>query len=172
MTNTKWRNIAELVGIAAIVASLIFVGIETRNSTKQAALTTQALEISAYQELISNINDLNSLVIENPELGAISDKASINLDDLSLGERRSLYNFLWINWRHGDMAFFQYERGAIDEVRLWSALGPLRNRLQYSYARDHWLEAQRNFVAPYRDYVNNMIAEIGDAKLSPKAQKN
>ena len=35
------------IGFVAIVASLAFVGIETRNSTGQATLTAQALEMTA-----------------------------------------------------------------------------------------------------------------------------
>ena len=30
MTNTNWKDVAELVGIAAIVASLVFVGLQMR----------------------------------------------------------------------------------------------------------------------------------------------
>ena len=44
---TYQKDLAEAVGFVAIIASLIFVGIETRNSTKQAELNTQALEITA-----------------------------------------------------------------------------------------------------------------------------
>ena len=42
MTREKLKDILEGIGFAAIIASLIFVGIETRNSTKQAALTRVA----------------------------------------------------------------------------------------------------------------------------------
>jgi hypothetical protein len=71
MSRRQWKDLMEAVGFAAVVASLIFVGFETRSSTKQAALTAQALELSAYQQrccsgsdtaiwLFSNINAAQS----------------------------------------------------------------------------------------------------------------
>ena len=65
MTRQQWKDGIESVGIVAIIASLIFVGIETRNSTNQAILTTQALEISAYQELMTNIEEMNMLTMQS-----------------------------------------------------------------------------------------------------------
>lgn len=44
----------EGTGFVAIVASLIFVGLETRHSAMQAELNTRALQIAAYQDLINN----------------------------------------------------------------------------------------------------------------------
>ena len=58
MTRVQLKDLLEGIGFVAIIASLVFVGIETRNSTRQAVLTTQTLEISAYQELMDNISEL------------------------------------------------------------------------------------------------------------------
>ena len=44
----------EGTGFVAIVASLIFVGLETRHSAMQAELNKRALQIAAYQDLINN----------------------------------------------------------------------------------------------------------------------
>ena len=61
MKNVDWKSIAELIGIAAIVASLIFVGLQMRLEadiaevqayTESAALTTSQTEILAeYRDL-------------------------------------------------------------------------------------------------------------------------
>lgn len=71
MTRQQWKDVLESLGILAIVASLVFVGIETRNSTKQAILTTQALEITAYQDLMTNIEELNTLGMQNDAAAAV-----------------------------------------------------------------------------------------------------
>lgn len=63
MDRQRWRDIFQGIGLVAIIVSLVFVVIETRNSTNQTELNTQALEIAAYQELISNISDINALTI-------------------------------------------------------------------------------------------------------------
>jgi hypothetical protein len=54
MSRERWRDFLEAVGFLAIILSLFFVGLETRNSAKQTEINTQAMEIAAYQELMNN----------------------------------------------------------------------------------------------------------------------
>ena len=54
------------------------------------------------------------------------------------------------------MAFFQYERGAINEERLQSVLQPLK--LSDARMRRFWERNQMNFSQGYRDYINKMLA--------------
>ena len=164
MKPTNWKDIAELVGMAAIVLSLVFVGIETRNGTIQAELNTRALELAAYQQLIENIAHMNTLNIENPEIGEAIDKARGAPSELDVRERRIVASWLFLRFRHGDMAYFQYERGAIDESRLRSTLEPLIQTLDNQYARDYWNQVQGNFVQSYRAYVNQQLAQVDAAQ--------
>lgn len=68
MTRERQKDVLESIGLIAVIASLIFVGIETRNGAIQAELNTEALEMTAYQQMIDSINDMNALAIENPQL--------------------------------------------------------------------------------------------------------
>ena len=58
MKEVSWRNIAELIGIAAIVASLIFVGLQMRQTQTLAAgeafAITGATRVSVDQAIIDN----------------------------------------------------------------------------------------------------------------------
>ena len=83
MTREKWKDVLEGIGFAAIIASLIFVGIETRNSTKQAILTTRALEIAAYQDLIDNILNMNMAITQDAEVASLMYKVWRNSEQLS-----------------------------------------------------------------------------------------
>ncbi len=56
MKNTSWKDYAELIGISAIVASLIFVGLQMRQDREIALASVQA----AFMEtLIAINNDIN-----------------------------------------------------------------------------------------------------------------
>lgn len=155
MNRTGWKDIAEVVGFAAVVASLVFVGIETRNSTKQSELTAQALEISAYQALMSNIDDLNMLLIENPSLAALAAgkvwEEEDSVDSAAFQTNRMMYML----FRHGDLAYFMYERGAIDEARLESALSPVPVRSDAG--KEFWAQRKGAFSEYYRIYMDEMI---------------
>jgi hypothetical protein len=157
VTREKWKDLLEGIGFAAIVASLIFVGIETRNSTKQAALTTQAIEISAYQDLIDNIHEMNVLTLQDPEVAAFMFKVFSTSDELTDLERFRFERAAFQRFRHGDMAFFHYQRGVFNEDRLRSALKVMR--LENPRIREFWERYQWNFIPSYRDYINNLLAE-------------
>ena len=157
MTREQFKDWLEGIGFAAIIASLVFVGIETRNSTQQAILTTQTLEITAYQDLMDNISDLNSVAEENPEMAALLLKAFATTDQLSDLEQFRIDRNLFRRFRHGDMAYFQFERGIIDETRLRSTLQVLR--LSNPRVREFWERSQLYFVGSYRNYVNQLMKE-------------
>ena len=141
-----------------MIGTLVFVGIETRNGTRQAVLNTQALEIAAYQDLMDNIAEMNALAVQNPEVAALMYKATNTEKALTDLEQFRYYRALFMRFRHGDMAYFQYERGAIDEARLRSALQILD--LDKPKIREFWASRQQNFVEPYRNYINRLIDEI------------
>jgi hypothetical protein len=158
MTRQNWKDVLESFGVVAIIASLIFVGIETRNSTKQAILTTQALEIAAYQELMTNIEELNTISIQDDVTASVMAKfwgQSADLEEFR--EKRAFFLLL----RHGDMAFYMYKRGAIDENRLRSALGPIQ--FDNSLIRNYWNQYKDLFAKEYQDHVDMLIATTGQS---------
>ncbi len=125
----SWALGAEIVGGLAVVITLGIVAFELNQSTRQAELNTSALEISAYQNLIESIIGLNSLIVTDTNLARIDVQVRENPDDLTTEDIRQI-DSLYINIiRHGDLAFFQYERGAINENQLRSALGILIGNL-------------------------------------------
>lgn len=158
MTREKWKDLLEGVGFAAIVASLVFVGIETRNSTKQAVLTTQAIEISAYQDLIDNIHEMNELTLQDAEVAAFMYKVFSTSDELTDIENFRFERAAFQRIRHGDMAFFHYQRGVINEDQLRSALQIMR--LGNPRVREFWNQYQSVFIPSYRDYLNQLLVEI------------
>ncbi len=158
MIRQELKNLLEGIGMVAIIASLIFVGIETRNSTQQAILTNRALEIAAYQELMDNIAELNMVQMQDPELAGLMFKARRTPEELTDIEKFRMDRFYFLKLRHGDIAFFQYERGAIDEARLRSALEILG--LTIPEMRAFWQTSRENFVVSYRHYIDSLIEEF------------
>jgi len=156
----RLKDVLESVALIAVIASLVFVGIETRNGAIQAELNTDTLEMAAYQQLIDSINEQNALAIENPQLRNAIRKVEDGQVDLTDEEQSVFSYWLWMRIRHGDMAFFQFERGAIDELRLRSALPPMIDLLRYPYSKNLWQTRQRNLVPAFRNYVNAVLDDI------------
>lgn len=164
MTREQRKDWLEGIGFAALIASLIFVGLETRNSSKQAALTAQAIEISSYQELMNNITELNVLAVQDVEVATLLYKAFNTSEELSDVDEYRLYRNLFTRFRHGDMAYFHYERGVINEAQLLSVLEVLI--LDNPRVQEFWSEYQGYFVESYRDYVNELIEKKTTGELS------
>jgi hypothetical protein len=155
----KWALIAEIVGSVAIVLTLVVLILEVHEGAQQTALNTQSLRVSNYQDLIAQINELNLLQIEN-RFDLRSVVGATSLEDLSDEEARLVVPIMTMMFRHGDLAFYQYEQGMLTENRLESALRPLTNGLCMPLFREFWMKRFRsNFVSTYRDFVDREIRD-------------
>ena len=155
MERQQWKDLLEVIGFLAIIGSLYFVGLETRNSAEQTAQNTQAIEISAYQQLTANITEMNAMTLEDSEAAGVLLEAR-GADPANPRQYRLLSAY-FMTLRHGDIAYFMYERGAIDEERLRSTLRPLP--LANERGIEFWENNKHVFVPGYRDYIDGLIAE-------------
>ncbi len=152
-----------MLGAVAIVVSLGFVGYQLQQSNEQAALNTRTLQLAAYQQLIVGISEFNLSTIQSSDLRVVREKvesgAELNTDEASI-----LNAFLFLAYRNGDLAYLQYQQGFIDAQRLLSGLGLLINFLYLPLVQAHWEDHQEGFVDSYRDYINQLIAEINQGE--------
>ena len=161
MERQRVKDILEGVGFVALIASLVFVGIETRNSSQQTALNTQAVEMAAYQELMNNIQEFNELSLESRHAAeAMIGLWGAHAEDMEGFQRDRA---LFILFRHGDLAYFQYERGAIDEDRLLTAIRviPLWRPEIIAW----WTDRKHSFVPSYVEYIDGVIARYEAGEL-------
>lgn len=156
----RWALIAEILSAVAVVASLIFVGLQVRQGAEETALNTRAIQASAYQDLIAQISSLNTLSIENPQFAELRARV-ITHDEApqTVQELEQMRAFFLLAFRHGDSAFRQYENGLIDEPSLLSVLGPIRAYLRREVAWEIW-ERTTALNPQYRSYVNEMMSEL------------
>ena len=160
MNRQKWKDLLEAIGFIAIIGSLYFVGVETQNSAEQTALNTQAVEIAAYQALTANIAEMNAIGLADENAAAILVKMR---DGPPGGAQDSqLRSALFMQFRHGDIAYFMYERGVIDEARLRSSLRPLP--LHGPTGLEFWNNNKFVFVNGYQQYLDALIEEDFFAK--------
>jgi len=156
---SEWASIADIVGAAAIVVSLLFVGLQIRNSARQTELNTQALQMSAYQSLIGEVNNQSRFFIEE-----LPDWWFEQPGDLSAHQRNQQANFFLMAIRFGDLAFYQHELGMLSDDRLESVIGVLRNMWCRPQFIQFWNGGQGpgfrdNVVSSYRQFVDAGISE-------------
>ena len=154
-----WALAAEIIGGIAVVISLGVVAFELNQSNDQAELNTNALEISAYQNLINSIININTLIATDSELAAIRLKTSTNPEALTSVEITRINAYYMNLIRYGDMAYFKYERGAIGQERLDSALAILALVLKSPIGRIRWERAKADFSSSYVEYLESLYPQ-------------
>ena len=116
---------------------------------------TKNYNLSAYQELTANISNMNAIGIGDAAAAAILLK--MRDGDPSDTDAHQLRAALYMQFRHGDMAYFMHERGVIDEVRLRSTLRPLP--LSGATGIAFWNQNKFVFVENYQQYVDSLIQQ-------------
>jgi hypothetical protein len=154
----EYALLAEILSATAVVASLIFVGFQVQQQSEETALNTRAIETAAYQDLISQIGLINTLVIENGDFAEIRVKgfSGAGFDNQAERSRFSAYANLVV--RHGDLAYRQFTQGLISKVDLESVLTPMRQMIPASEEfRNRWLGLKQGLNPEYVEYIEELI---------------
>lgn len=87
-----WKTIAELIGITAVVASLVFVGYEIRQNTSQ-------LRTDGARSVTEMVNHLNAGIFSDATLAGIVKQGAQNFESLNDIERAQFesYQFARLN---------------------------------------------------------------------------
>ena len=129
MQSANWKTAAELIGIAAIVGSLIFVGLQLAQTQKIAFAETDLSLLSSKIEIRNGINDYAGIWVRgssgddlDPAEAAIFSNLVVNFNDFAFldSRRATLIGEVELAEaiRHDFAAFFYQNPGA---RRVWSA---------------------------------------------------
>jgi hypothetical protein len=147
LRNENWKDIAELIGIAAIVASLIFVGLQMKQS-HDIALADQ------YQSRSESTQNMYLSLYE----GGFSFEGSLTvpLDEQSPSQRDGTIALALWGWTQYDNHHYQYAAGFMDD-EVWFGL---QNRIQEFYdlcdRRWVWDEYSSGFRTSFIEYINSL----------------
>lgn len=155
---------AEVGASIAVVVSLVFVGLEVRQSTAQTVLNTRVAEAAAYQDLQAQLALVTTVQIENPDLRRVMARVrnGETLETLADEDDRQLYlAFTRLIIRLADLAYYQRQTELIDDARLASMLSPLRVEVLSSpFGRSVWEDMTSSLVPGFVDYVERTVPVI------------
>ena len=155
----KWALLAEILSASAVVSSLVFVGLQVRQGAEETALNTRAIQVNAYQNLTAQLSTVNSLVIENSDLAEAFSRIyqpDAPVSELAEIKLRSLMTLIY---RHGEMAFVQYQNGLISENQLISMLVPVMAVVASELGREIW-DSNPALSSEFKRYVENLAASV------------
>jgi hypothetical protein len=153
----EYALIAEIVGAIAIVISLITVAMQINQSAQETALNTNAVQVSAYQALVGDVITINLIISENPQLAELVTRITDGGTFNNNAEVHQYDQYISAIFEHGDMAYYQYEKGIINEERLWNILGIVTTQFQIDYVQNEWDEKFKVRVdSGFVKYLENM----------------
>lgn len=152
MNSENTRLAVEIVGIVAIVASLIFVGLQMRQTHEIALVTLTQMRSDASRELaVAQIGSEPILAIDAKiEAG----EALTPYEAMT----RSLLPFIFYN--QFENSHFLYSKGYITEEQWQSDLVAIRffTHTQPSYSR-YWADQKQIFRASYVEEIDRSLSE-------------
>lgn len=150
MTRTNWKEIAELVGVTAIVASLVFVGIELRQA-RQIAIA------DIYQQRTAMIIELHGARLSSEPLAESRSKMAAGAE-LAEWERNLVNTEHYLFFTYWENVHFQYEHGLMLQEQWDASRRAMKGYLRSNPdARDFWdsikFVMRDSFVATVDDAI-------------------
>lgn len=155
MDTTKLNDWLQVIGIFAVFASLIFVGLEMRQAHK--------ISLSqAYQSRTSAAAEWNSALAANPSALSALRKSSGGQDsDLTNEEYDALYRSLLGVIYLYDNAHYQYQEGFVTEGFWASTRASLKNLMKNPVANAVFVERLDASMRPeFRSVVISILTEL------------
>ena len=151
-SNPNWKEIAEIIGVTAIVASLVFVGIELRQA-RQIAIADM------YQQRSSMLIDLHAARLSSEPLTQSMNKmdAGEALGDWESGLVNTAHYLFLTYWEN---IHFQFEYGLMPEEQWQASQRAMANYLRTTPgAMDFWNSAKLAMRVSFVNAVEEVIAD-------------
>ncbi len=142
-------SIAEIVGAAGVIISLIYIAFQVKQNTKASKAATRQALADGAQRLASD-------VVEGDDMARIMMDA-MNGIEIKPHETFRLQSRCYRDLRFWDNAYYQYTEGLLTEEEWDGFRENLKLLMQFPTYSDYWSKFQVMFSAPFRDELNNLL---------------
>ena len=144
----KIAAVAEIISSIAIVITLIYLSIQTRQTNEALLANSRQTTMMADVELIGN-------AVSNPQAVANSTKP---LSELTQAESQQVGNMIAGLVRTREFTFHQYKNGILDKVTLDSYMGTLVRWIKMGDATFYYWQLFSKEIDPeFVSYVNALL---------------
>lgn len=146
------RSAVELVGVAAVVASLIFVGVQIQ----QGAAATRSATVLQPKDSWAQ---LNLALATSPELADAFDLVEAQGWDANPQASRlvgSFYRTLFHNWSN---AYYQFLNGTLEEAQWLPHLRDAEVASSSPITRRVWSDWKHVYDDPFRELMDSLMAK-------------
>jgi hypothetical protein len=162
MTLEEFNFIAEIIASIAVIASLLYVGLQVKQNT-------EATRATAAQSFAEVDNGFVGLINTSNNLADILHRGAMSLSDLKGGELIQFMAFNDTAFMAMQSAYYQWDNGALDD-RLWSSFKhAILGMLVQPGQREWWQHRRHWYDESFRDYVEAAAAAEPAKPMHPGA---
>ena len=152
--------IAEIVGVLLVVASLLYVA-------RQLKQTTDMMRVTASNERVEREFDILNSLIENREVAEYWAKGDLNFDELDAVDKQRLILFerrALVLWHH---IYSLRQQGLYPDSDWHWNEWVIRNIGSRQAVREAWKVFEESFEQSFRDYINKQFATADSERNQP-----
>ena len=152
----EYALLAEIISAFAVIASLLFVGFEIRQSSYESSLNTKTIQASSFQSLVAQYNAVSFESMTNPEFAETLRQVYANEIPATLPIGMQVFSYLTYTALHSEVSFFQYSQELITKEQLQTMLRPLIANLATDVGKLHW-DIQTELSIEFVSYLENLM---------------
>jgi hypothetical protein len=150
LTLAEAANLGEIVGAASLVVSLVYVGIQVKQSNAIG-------RANAYRAFHQDIGSVLNPISTDPEMYRIWQKAMLSEEPLEPGERDRLGMLLFQMFGALNAGYQSYW---VDPSIKNYVRSMISFQLNHKHIREWWSRQRDNHPEPFRAYVDERLEEI------------
>ncbi len=151
MKETNWKEIAELVGIAAIVVSLLVLAYEVNQSGKQ-------LELAASADSVDSFTQAMEILVQDEELSRLIYRAEQAYHELDDFEKWRVGRYL-----DGYMSMSEQDYLVLVQIGGMDIAGfmdDMREYMDMPVYREYWAQSENRHGPEFQQFVNELLADL------------
>ena len=150
MSIQEWGAISEMVGAIAIIVSLIYVGVQLRQSTQATRVMTSQAFIESYSGCIGQIT-------RHPAFWDVYWRGLSGLSNLQGGELAAFGAWTGHVLRSWESFYFQWKAGAFEDQIWFGWVRQYRDLFGYPGIQEGWTIRRHHFSDEFRAFVEREL---------------
>ena len=142
--------IGQTIAAVAVVASLIYVGLQVKQNTNATQIASAQAYVAADVELVGLINN-------SPNLADVLHQGANGLSELNGGDLirfMAFHDSVFISFQSFHL---QWKRGALDETLWKTSKQAFIDLLQQKGQQDWWAKRRHWFSPEFQDYIEQAV---------------
>lgn len=153
MTLEELAYISQIVGVVAVLASLIFVGLQIQQNTK-------ALKATSHHAVTDSFNAINNMMANDPAFARRWRLSLTGDEGLDEDERVSVSFMRLAYMRIFETIYYQYKNGTLDKKLFDAELTTLKwTATEHPGFRAWWANNPISLSAEFRAFIDGLIRD-------------